>query len=315
MSARIRAHRPTGPLCAKTMSTIAVLALGAAAVSAATLPQQGPEVQMIVTSADHMTHNPAVLTSADVSVADGTITSFTAFAPGRDLELYFLIDDSADYAPAQKLQELRDFIKAQPLAVATGVAYIHDGELRLAEKPTTDHELAARALRPPAGGKTVGPYAALADLIATWPASAARREVIMLASGIYSAADKTGSVNAQAVTRDAERAGVIVYALYNPNSDYMSQDWAKVDAGLINLASLAYETGGEAYFIGHTPVFSAEPFLADIAEHLTHQYLVKFRVAPQADDGFQTIFLDPSTPEREIMKPDKVWVPGVFSER
>jgi len=293
---------------------IAALALGAAAVSAATLPQQGPEVQMIITSADHMMHHPAALTPADVVIADATVTSFTSFASGRDLELYFLIDDSADYAPAQKLQELRDFIKAQPAAVAIGIAYIHDGVLRLAEKPTTDHELAARALRPPAGGRSVSPYAALADLISMWPAKAARREVIMLANGIHSPADKTASINAEAVTRDAERAGVIVYALYNPNTDYISQDWGKVDAGLINLASLAYETGGEAYFIGHTPVFSVEPFLADIAEHLTHQYLVKFRVAPRPDAGFQTIFIEPSTPEREIMKPDRIWVPGIFSE-
>lgn len=288
------------------------LALGiAGAISAATLPQQGPEVQMIMTSADHMAHHPATLTPADVAIADGTITGFTWFAPGRDLELYFVIDDSADYAPAHKLGELRDFIRAQPREVAVGIAYIHDGALRLAEKPTVDHELAARALRAPAGGKTVSPYAALGQLISIWPNNAARREIIMLASGIHSAADKTGSINAEAVALEAERAGVIVYALYNPNGDYISQDWSKVDAGLINLASLAYETGGEAYFIGHTPVFSVEPFLADIAEHLTHQYLVKFRMSPRPEAGFQTIFLEPSTPEHEIMKPDKVWVPGL----
>lgn len=286
---------------------IGALALGAATVSAATLPQQGPEVQMIVTSADHMTHNPAVLTAASVAIADATITGFTAFAPGRDLELYFVIDDSADYSPEQKLQELRDFIKAQPRDAAIGIAYIHDGALRVAEKPTTDHELAARALRPLSGGKTVSPYAALDELITTWPAKVARREVIVLTSGMHSGA----SINAETVIRDAERAGVIVYALYNPNRDYILQDWAKVDAGLINLASLGYETGGEAYFIGHTPVLSVEPFLADVAEHLTHQYLVKFRVAARPEAGFETIFIDPGTPEREIMKPDKVWVPGL----
>jgi len=243
-------------------------------------------------------------------IADATITGFTRLDAGRDLDLYFLIDDSADYAPAQKLQELREFIKAQPATVRIGVAYIHDGALRLAEKPTVDHELAVRALRPPSGGKTVGPYGAITELIANWPATAARREIIMLASGIYSPADAAASVNIEAAIRDAERAGVIVYALYNPNSDYISQEWNKVDAGLTNLASLAYETGGEAYFIGHTPVYSVEPFLADITEHLGHQYLVKFRVAPRAEGALQTIFVEPGTPERELMKPDKVWVPG-----
>lgn len=289
---------------------IAALALGGVVVFAATLPRQGTEVQMIVTSADHMTHNPAVLTPMDVTIDDATITGFTPFAFGRDLELYFLIDDSADYAPAQKLEELRAFIKAQPAAVRIGVAYIHDGALRVAEKPTVDHDLAARALRAPAGGMTVGPYRAITDLIANWPAKTGRREIVMLTSGIYSPADATASVNVEAAVRDAERAGVIVYALYNPNSDYISQDWNKVDTGLINLASLSYETGGEAYFIGHTPVYSVAPFLADITEHLAHQYLVKFVVTPRAEGAFQTIFLEPGTPERELMKPDKVWVPG-----
>jgi len=51
------------------------------------------------------------------------------------------------------------------------------------------------------------------------------------------------------------------------------------------------------------------PFLADITEHLAHQYLVKFRVAPWSQAGFRTIFIDTAGPERELMKPEKVWVP------
>ncbi len=287
---------------------IAALALGGFAVSAATLPQQGPEVQMIVTSADHMMHQPAVLRAADVAIDDATITGFTALEPGRSLELYILIDDSADYAPALKLQELRRFVADQPAAVAIGVGYIHDGALRIAEKPTTDRELIVRALREPSGGTIVGPYCALTDLIAAWSGKAVRREVIMLTNGIYDPAASSG-VTAEGAVAAAERAGVIVYALYNAANNYMAQDWKQADAGLTNLASLAYETGGEAYFIGHTPVFSVAPFLADITEHLAHQYLVKFRVAPWAEAGFRTIFIDPTGPERELMKPEKVWVP------
>jgi len=292
---------------------IAALALGGFGISAATLPQQGPEVQMIVTSADHMMHQPAVLRPADVAIADATITGFVPLEPGRSLEIYILVDDSADYAPAQKLQELRRFVTDQPAAVAIGVGYIHDGTLRIAEKPTTDHELIARALRLPGGGtptgaKVASPYCALTDLIAGWPVKAMRREVIMVTNGIYDAPDGAG-VTVEDAVQSAEHAGVIVFALYNPANDYLLQDWAKVEAGLMNLAGLGYETGGEAYFIGHTPVFSVAPFLADITEHLAHQYLVKFRLAPRPAAGFQTIFIEPTGPERELMKPDKVWVP------
>ncbi len=287
---------------------IAALAFSGFAVSAATLPQQGPEVQMILTSADHMMHHPAVLRPADVAVADAAITGFVPLEPGRSLEIYILVDDSADYAPAGKIAELRKFVADQPAAVAVGVGYIHDGALRIAEKPTTDHELVARALLPATGGKIASPYCALTDLIAAWPAKALRREIILVTNGIY---DPAGAppVTAEDAALDAERAGVIVYALYNPASDYLLQDWAKVDEGLTNLASLGYETGGESYFIGHAPLTSVAPFLADITEHLANQYLVKFRLSPQPAPGFQTIFIDPTGPERELMKPDKVWVP------
>jgi len=287
----------------RTTLFIAALACGGFTIFAATLPQQGPEVQMIVTSADHMAHNPGVLGAADIHIADAVITGFTALA-GRGLELYLLIDDSADYAPEQKIGELRRFIAAQPAGVAIGLAYIHEGALRLAEKPTVDHELIGRALRAPAGGRADSPYYALSDLIAGWSGNAVRREVILVTNGICDGADDTDTA-----VRAAERAGVIVYPVYNPNSDYLTQNWTRVETGLMNLASLGYETGGEAYFIGHTPVFSIAPFLADITEHLANQYLVTFRVDPRPAAGFETIFVEPTGPEREIMKPDRVWVP------
>lgn len=283
---------------------IAALAMGAAFVSAATKPRPGAEVRMIVTSADHMNHHPPVLTPADINIADATITDWLPLT-GRDLELFILIDDAANYDFGPKLEELQRFIAIQPDPVAVGIAYIHDGALVIAENPTTDHERAARALRAPRGSNASKPYAALADLLGKWPQKTVRREVVMVTDGV------DDSVTAETVIRDAERAGVIVYALYNPSSDYISKDWAKLDSGLVNLASLSYETGGEAYFIGHTPALSVEPFLADITEHLTHQYLVKFRVTPQPDGAFQIIFVTAANPEVELMKPERIWVPGL----
>lgn len=284
---------------------IAVSALGLGLASAGTRPQAaGVEVQMILTSADHMNHQPAVLKSGDITIMDAAITDWLPLT-GRDLELYFVIDDSANYNLGAKLEELRGFIRVQPDPVAIGVAYIHDGALRIAEKPTTDHELAARALRGPSGSGTCNPYSAISSLIANWPRRTARREMILVTAG------GDDSVNAEAAIHDAERAGVVVYALYNPTSDYLSREWSKVDAGLVTLAGISYETGGEAYFVGHTPPVSIEPYLTDIAEHLGHQYLVTFEVMPQATGGWQTVFVVSANPDRELMKPEKIWVPGL----
>jgi hypothetical protein len=281
---------------------IAALALSGASLFAATNPQPGVEVQMILTSADHMNHNPPALQSADIAITDATITDWLPFEGGNNLELFIVIDDSADYDFAARLQELKRFVTSQPASTSIGVAYIHDGELRIVEDPTTDHEMAARDLRSPSGSGTANPYGALSELIQGWKTKSLRREVVLVGAGL--------GENAETATRDAERAGVVVYTLYNPPNDYVSQDWSKIDAGLVSLASVSYETGGEAYFVGHTPSLSIEPFLADISEHLAHQYLVRFRVTPMPDGAFQTLFVTSDPPDRELMKPERIWVPG-----
>jgi hypothetical protein len=290
----------------------ALFVLTGALVSAETKPQTDVEVRMILTAADHMNHQPSALKAGDITIMDATITGWVPFERGRDLELFVVIDDSADYDFGARLQELKRFVSSQPAPVSIGVAYIHDGVLQIAENPTTDHQRAARALRVPSGSKTANPYCALSDLIQGWQTKSLRREVVMVTSGIDGSA--TGGpvcVSAETATRDAERAGVVFYALYNPANDYLAEPWEKVDSGLVSLASVAYETGGEAYFVGHVPALSIEPFLADITEHLVNQYLVKFRVTPMPDGAFQIIFVTSGSPERELMNPEKVWVPGL----
>lgn len=289
---------------------IAVLALSGTLLFAGKNPQP-VEVQMILTSADHINHNPPALKAADITVADATITDWVPLQGGNNLELFIVIDDSADYPFAVRLQELKRFVTSQPASSSIGVAYLHDGALEIAESPTTDHARAVRDLRVPSGSKVANPYCALSDLIRNWQTKSLRREIVLLSAGTDDTA--TGApacVNAETVIHDAERAGVVVYSLYNPPAGYLSEAWAKVDAGIVNLSSVSYETGGEAYFVAHTPALSIEPFLTDITEHLAHQYLVKFRVTPMSDSGFQTLFVTSATPDRELMNPERIWVPG-----
>jgi len=290
---------------------IAALALSAALVSAETKPQPGVEVQMILTAADHMNHTPPALKPADITIMDATITNWVPLEGGRDLEIFFLVDHAANYDFAARLQELKRFALSQPAPVSIGVAYIREGTLQIVENPTTDHQRAALALRAPSGSKAANPYCALSDLIEQWQKKSVRREIVMVTTGMDDSASGAAICdNAETAIHDAERAGVVVYALYNPASNYLSEQWSKVDSGLVNLASVSYETGGEAYFVGHTPALSIEPFLADIAEHLANQYLVKFRLTPLPESTFQTIFVTSRTPDQELMKPEKVWVPA-----
>jgi hypothetical protein len=289
---------------------IAALALSGALAIAETKSQPGVEAQMIVTSADHMNHRPPALQADDLRITDATITNLIPFEGGRDLELFILIDDAANYDFGAKLQELRRFVTSQPAPVSIGIAFIREGTLDVVEQPTRDHQRAARALRAPSGSIAANPYCALSGLIDGWKNKSLRREIVLVSTGIDDTSTGAVCVNAETTIRDAERAGVVVYALYNPVTDYASEKWSKVDSGIVDLAHVSYETGGEAYFTGHTPTATLEPFLTDIAEHLAHQYLVKFRLASVPESGFQTIHVSSGNVDQELMKPERIWVPG-----
>jgi hypothetical protein len=296
-----------------TARLIAAIVLSGGLASAQTVSRSGTEVQLILTVADHASHQPAALKADDLTITDGTITALTPLQGTRDIELFLVIDDASNYEFGAKLQELRQFVASQPKDMSIGVAYIHDGFLQIAENPTTDHARSARALRAPSGSKAARPYAALSDLIGRWPQKTLRREIILVSSGIDDfATEGAACVSAETAISHADRAGIVIYALYNPAANYRSAEWSKVESGETILAHVCYETGGEAYFLSHDPVETVASFLIDINEHLAHQYLVKFLLSPAPEGGLQTIFMFSESFSQELMKPDRVWVPATL---
>ena len=91
--------------------------------------------------------------------------------------------------------------------------------------------------------------------------------------------------SAERAIEAAQRAGVTVYAIYHPSADYLRHDYSKIYSGQVQLAHVADETGGEAYFLGFGPLPSLAPFLADIADHLANQYLLEFLATPGDGTG------------------------------
>jgi hypothetical protein len=264
---------------------------------------------MIVTVADHVSHNPAPLKPGDLKIFGAAVTGIRALDAGSDLELFLVIDDTANYDFGAKLEELRRFALAQPASVPMGVAYIHEGAIEVAQNPTTDRALVGKALRAPAGSKVASPYCALSDLMTQWPKRTLRREIVMVSTGIDDSADANAvCVNADMAIRDAERAGVQIFALYNPVADYVSKSSSKVDAGVTGLAHVCYETGGEAYLTGHDPMGSIRSYLDDIAEHLAHQYSVDLKLDRVPTNGFMALFAT-SESGPELMMPESLWVP------
>jgi hypothetical protein len=162
--------------------------------------------------------------------------SMAAF--GADSPRRLVVADHMNHHP-QALQEPRRVVKARPASTVAGA-------------PLKDHQSIARALRERAGTKAPGkrsgnPWSAPSNLTSGGSRNCDRREVLMITSGMGCA-------------RDAACAN--------------AEEWRDVDAGVVQLTHVCYETGGEAYFISHSAMKAITPFLDDIAEHLANQYLV-----------------------------------------
>src|SRR5208282_6734497 len=102
------------------------------------------------------------------------------------LQLFILIDDTCDTGIGNSLNDLRDFINAQPATTVVGVAYMSNATIQIAQNFTTDHAAAAKAVRLPRGNLSSmdSPYLSLISMIKGWPEQKVRREVLMVSDGI-----------------------------------------------------------------------------------------------------------------------------------
>jgi len=301
---------------------LAVSLLGAGSLAAQSdAGANGVPAQMVVTEEARQGSNVRAINRDDVIVYQGQERDkVTAWVPAQGeqagLELYILLDDhSATTLLGQQLNDIRQFILGQPDSAKIGIAYMRNGIASVSQKPTSDHALAAKALRLPigSGGVNGSPYFALNDLIKSWPKSSDRREVLMISDGVdryYDLNDMANPYLAEAIEK-AQRAGVVVSAIYNPGvGTYYRSSWGTF-IGQAYMTQLAQETGGQAYYMGfNAPAVAFAPYLHDLAERLNHQYLLSFLAAPEKKAGLQPVRLVSETPNTELVAANRVYVAG-----
>jgi len=229
------------------------------------------------------------------------------------LDLFLLLDDASNTGLGSQLGDLRRFIGAQPPATAIGIGYMRNGTVDVVQNLTSDHEQAAHRLRLPlsSGGVSPSPYLSLSDLIKRWPPSSARREVIMVTSGV----DPLGGFGPtnpylDSAIGDAQRSGVVVYAIYMPAAGHAGHSFFRMNWGQNYLAQLAEETGGEAYMLGFGPPVSFEPYLDEITAHLAHQYRAQLAMKPGNKGSLRNVRLTTEVPNAEIVAAARVYVPA-----
>ena len=279
----------------------------------------GPAANLVVTvEARHGSNIPDV-TRDDVMVYEGRDRDrVTGWLPLQGdhagLEFFIMLDDSSNVTLGSQLEDIRQFINAQPPTTKIGVAYMANGIAQVVQNLTSDHALTAKALRLPFGnpGASASPYFSLGDLIKRWPASDERREVLMITDGI----DRywgSGPDNAyvDTVIEQAQRAGVIVYSIYTPGVGHYGHSYWRTYWGQNYLSQLSDETGAESYYlIGSAPPVTFAPYLEDITRKVNHQYLVTFVPKPEKKAGMRKIKVQTEVPNAELISADKVWVPA-----
>jgi len=167
----------------------------------------------------------------------------------RSLELMILLDAGSNTTLGTQLDGILNFINSQPDTTMVGVAYMRDGVAQVVQNLTTDHALAARALRLPVGlrGVNGSPYFFLTDLVKRWPATTARRAVVMATDGIdrhYATGDLQDPYLDEAID-NASREGITVSMIYTPGVGHFGHSHWQTYWGQIYLSRVAEETGGE----------------------------------------------------------------------
>lgn len=299
--------------------TVIMLSLGARLAAAQQPSAAGTPVHMVVTVEARHGSVPPDISREDVMVFQGhdrdKVTDWVPLQGDQAaLELFILLDDSSNTSLGSQLEDLRQFIAAQPATSKVGVAYMRDGSGRIEQNLTSDHAQAAKSLRLPLGdpGINASPYFALSDLVKRWPETSARREVLMITDGIDRYWGSSGQdPYVDSAVADAQRAGIIVFAIYTPGEGHDAHSYWRTNWGQNYLSQTADESGGESYSIGfYGPPVSISPYLDDLSHRLTRQYLLTFLAKPEKKSGLQRVRLQTEVPNAELVGASQVYVPA-----
>ena len=299
----------------KTISYLLLALAGLIAPAWAQIP--GTPASMVITLEPRHGKEIAPIDSQDLTVMQQKekrpITNFmSAGQNGKTLQLLLLIDNSSRSSFDTEIGTLQQFVRGLQPDVEIGVGYMRNGIDDVAVNFTRDHDAAAKAIRLTLGpgGADVSPYDSLSDAVKKWPPGAERREVIMISSGSEGLGGGYAPDNPY-VNRgisDAQKAGIIVFTIYNPGAGRSGRSLWRENWGQSFLSQLSDETGGEAYINGFGSPVSFQPYLQEISERLAHQYILTFGAKPQNKSDLQAVKVRVTEKDASIAAADKVFV-------
>jgi hypothetical protein len=328
-------------LCALTLTAPIVVSQEASA-------QGSAQAHLVITNeAVRGDGDVPTLQQGDVKVKQGkTFLKVNQLIPAKGenaaLQLFVLIDDTLGSSVGNNLNDIRDFINAQPAATVVAIGYMSNATVNVVQNFTADHELAVKALRLPRGSLSTmdSPYLSLISLVKGWQQQNVRREVLMVTDGIdrlrgeqpmasglgpnpatrssrlgpnygpvyHSMPNMTPDVNS--ASEISQRYNVLVYSLYSPGVGRAARSSWDLQIGLSGLTKLADETGGDCFSLGTSNAVTFKPYLERLQKLFDNQYYVVFQPIPGKKAGLQRVNLSTEVSNSEIAAPDNVWVPA-----
>ena len=231
------------------------------------------------------------------------------------LLLAIVIDDADTTDVASQLGDLRNFVTAQPKTTNIGVFYASNGTIQTASQFNQDHEAVAKTLRMPLGytGAYSSIYLSVMNLIKGWPATGARREILLIADGIDRfRGDYPLSPDVDATVDNAQKAGIMIHTLFANGVGRAGRNSFRVSLGQSNLSRISDATGGESFFQGFQTPVSFSPFLQQLDMVLKNQYWLSYATerSKKAKGELRKFRVRTEQKEVELSSADRIFVPG-----
>lgn len=192
------------------------------------------------------------------------------------LNLAVLVQDDLVSRVGNEIEATGAFIRELPAGSRVMVGYLTSGSLQVRQKFTEDLDMAARALRIPAGTETsapFNPYVEVIEALRHFEAEGENRNVVLLISDgldVSRGFDSFTSINSMDMERavsEAKRRNVAVYSFYAPAVGLTSSNRQAISYGQGALNRLSKETGGRAFFQG-TSFVSFNPYFERLSRTL-----------------------------------------------
>jgi hypothetical protein len=320
-----------------SLSTLCLLMFAAQIAHSQDKSAQGTvQVHLVVTNEAVRGDDVPTLQQGDVKVKQGkNFLKVNQLIPAKGdnaaLQLFILVDDTLGTGVGNNLNDIRDFINAQPPSTVIAVGYMANASVNIVQNFTADHDLAVKALRLPRGNLSTmdSPYLSLISVVKGWPQQNVRREVLMVTDGldrlrgnqptpsrlgpsygpVYHSMP-TMSPDVNSASEISQRYNVLVYSLYAVGVGRASRSSWDLQTGLSGLTKLADETGGDCFSLGTSSLVSFKPYLDRLQKMFDNQYYVVFQPTPGKKAGLQRVNLTTEVSNSEIAAPDNVWVPA-----